>query len=135
MLAASVGNAQGAPPPNPFQGQQTMAGQALQVPDGPLQVNVSSAVLPDHAVIGTHMHFWSRYVYVQTGTVQVTLIDKGITQTFGPNSVIVEPIGLWHCGVVVDGPATLITVEQVPPGRENKIELPGPPGKCPQTRP
>lgn len=131
LFAATVGAAP-EPPPNPFESSQTMAGQALEVPQGPLQVNVASAVLKTNDEIPVHMHFWARYVYVQSGTVSVTLIDRGITQTFTAGQVIVEPIGLWHKGLVVAGPATLISVEQVPPGRANKIEPPA--CNCPPPR-
>jgi quercetin dioxygenase-like cupin family protein len=132
FFTPAVGLAAAPPPPNPFESGRTMAGQALEVPEGPLQVNVASSVFQAGDVIPTHLHFWSRYVFVQSGTVEVTLIDQGITQTFTAGQVIVEPIGLWHKGRIIAGPANLIYMEQVPPGRVNKIEPPA--CNCPPPR-
>ena len=121
-----------AAPPNPFQSDHTMANQPLVVPEGPLQVNVETTVLKITDKIPVHMHFWPRYVYVQKGTVEVTLIDSKVTQQFSTGDVIVEPIGLWHKGAVIAAPAILVSVEQVPPGRVNKIEPPA--CDCPPPR-
>ena len=132
VLFASTTVSAAAPPPNPFESDRTMADQPLTVPEGPLQVNVQSTVLQAGDKIPVHMHFWPRYVYVQSGTVEVTLIDSKVTQQFGKGDVIVEPIGLWHKGVAIAGPVTLVSVEQVPPGRVNKIEPPA--CDCPSPR-
>lgn len=132
LFLSAAASAEAPPPPNPFESDRTMADQPLAVPVGPLQVNVQSTVLQAGDKIPVHMHFWPRYVYVQSGTVEVTLIDSKVTQQFGKGDVIVEPIGLWHKGVAIAGPATLVSVEQVPPGRVNKIEPPG--CDCPPPR-
>jgi quercetin dioxygenase-like cupin family protein len=133
LFASAAAPAAAAPPPKTFESDRTMADQPIEVPAGPLQVNVQSSVLQNAGdKIPVHMHFWPRYVYVQSGTVDVTLIDRRITQRFSAGDVIVEPIGLWHKGIVVTGPVTLVSVEQVPPGRVNKIEPPA--CDCPPPR-
>jgi quercetin dioxygenase-like cupin family protein len=101
----------------------TMAGQPLVVPDGPLQAVGTKTVLPATAAIPAHMHLWARYVYVQSGEVQLTLIGSGETRTFKAGEIIVEPIGKWHSGKIVRD-TVLIAIEQVPPGRCNTVRPP-----------
>ena len=108
--------------------QKTMAGQPIDVPDGPVQVIADRIVLPKGAVIGTHMHFWARYVYVQSGEVTVTIADTNKSTKFTAGQMIVEPLGKWHSGLVTQD-AVLISVEQVPPGRCNTIKPPAPGGQ------
>ena len=101
----------------------TIAGQPLVVPPEPLRVVATRIVLPAGSAIGTHMHFWARYVYVQSGEVQLTLADTGATRTFKAGEVIVEPIGKWHSGKIV-GDTVLVAIEQLPPGRCNIVRPP-----------
>jgi quercetin dioxygenase-like cupin family protein len=103
---------------------KTVAGQPIAVPDGPVRVVATRLVLPAGAQIDTHMHFWARYVYVESGEVRLTLAGSGKTSFFRAGQMIVEPIGKWHSGTIVSGPAVLIAVEQVPPGRCNTIRPP-----------
>jgi quercetin dioxygenase-like cupin family protein len=100
-----------------------MAGQKLVVPPGPLKVVATRIVLPAGATIGTHMHLWARYVYVESGEVQLTLTGAGTTRTFKAGEMIVEPIGKWHSGRIVRD-TVLVATEQVPPGRCNTIRPP-----------
>jgi quercetin dioxygenase-like cupin family protein len=103
---------------------KTVAGQPIVAPDGPLKVVATRTVLAAGAEIPTHLHLWARYVYVETGEVKLTLTGSGETRTFRAGEMIVEPIGKWHSGVVTRGPAALVAVEQVPPGRCNTIRPP-----------
>ncbi|REG22622.1 hypothetical protein ATI61_119152 [Archangium gephyra] len=102
---------------------KTMAGQPIEVPEGPVGVVADRIVLPKGTPIGTHMHFWARYVYVQSGEVVVTLADTNTSTTFRAGQMIVEPLGKWH-SVLVTQEAVLISVEQVPPGRCNTVKPP-----------
>jgi quercetin dioxygenase-like cupin family protein len=101
----------------------TMAGQALSVPPAPLRVVATRVELPAGSAVPTHMHVWARYVYVERGEVQLTLLDSGTTRTFKAGEMIVEPIGKWHSGRIVSD-TVLVSVEQVPPGRCNTIKPP-----------
>ncbi|HEX6376430.1 MAG TPA: cupin domain-containing protein [Allosphingosinicella sp.] len=101
----------------------TMAGQPLVVPEGPLEVVATRIVMSAGATIDTHMHFWARYVYVQSGEVKLTLLDSGETETFRAGQMIVEPLGKWHSGAIVSD-TVLVAVEQVPPGRCNTVKPP-----------
>ncbi len=101
----------------------TMAGQALSVPPAPLRVVATRVELPGGSAVPTHMHIWARYVYVESGEVQLTLVDSGTTRTFKAGELIVEPIGKWHKGRIVSD-TVLVAVEQVPPGRCNTVKPP-----------
>lgn len=101
----------------------TIAGQALSVPPAPLRVVATRVELAAGSAVPTHMHFWARYVYVERGEVQLTLVDSGATRTFRAGDVIVEPIGKWHSGKIV-GDTVLVAIEQVPPGRCNTVKPP-----------
>jgi len=102
---------------------RTLADQPLALPSGPLRVVATRIELPAGATIGTHLHLWARYVYVQSGEVQLTLAGSGSTRTFRAGEMIVEPIGKWHSGRIV-ADTVLIATEQVPPGRCNTIRPP-----------
>jgi quercetin dioxygenase-like cupin family protein len=101
----------------------TMDGQPLVLPPGPAQVAATRIVVPAGAGVGTHMHFWGRYVYVESGQVEVTLADSGATRRFAAGEMIVEPIGKWH-SVKAIADSVLIAVEQVPAGRCNTVKPP-----------
>ncbi len=102
---------------------KTMADQPLTVPPGPLRIVATRIVLPAGGAITTHMHFWARYVYVESGEVQLTLTGSGKTRTYKAGEMIVEPIGKWHSGRIVKD-AVLVATEQVPPGHCNTVKPP-----------
>lgn len=111
------------PPATIIDADETMAGQKLVVPPGPPRVVATRIVLPAGATIGTHMHLWARYVYVESGEVQLTLTGAGTTRTFRAGEMIVKPIGKWHSGKIVRDTVPVAT-EQVPPGRCNTVKPP-----------
>ncbi|HEX8574585.1 MAG TPA: cupin domain-containing protein [Allosphingosinicella sp.] len=124
LLAASA--------PGPVPGPQTrliidtettIAGQPVVVPQAPLQVVATRIGLKAGSTIGAHMHFWARYVYVESGEIELSLAGSQATRTFRAGELIVEPIGKWHSGRVV-GDTVLIAIEQVPPGRCNTVRPP-----------
>jgi quercetin dioxygenase-like cupin family protein len=101
----------------------TMAGQALSVPAAPLRVVATRVELPAGSTVPAHMHIWARYVYVERGEVQLTLVDSGASRTFKAGDLIVEPIGKWHSGKIVSD-TILVAIEQVPQGRCNTVKPP-----------
>jgi quercetin dioxygenase-like cupin family protein len=126
LIAAAAPPLPPPPPPPPIlDTKTTVAGQPLEVPAGPIELVVRRVTLPAGHPIAVHLHFWSRYVYVEQGEVTLTLIKTGRSFTFSAGHVIPEPIRLWHKAVVSSsGPATLVVFDQVPPGAENEIEPP-----------
>ena len=101
----------------------TMAGQPLIVPSAPLRVVATRVELPAGAAVPLHMHLWARYVWVESGEVQLILADGGTSRSLKAGEMIVEPIGKWHSGKIVKD-AVLLAVEQVPPGRCNTVRPP-----------
>lgn len=124
-LAAFLAAAAPVPPqPAPIiDTEKTIAGQPLVLPSGTVRAVATRTALPAGAEIGTHMHLWARYVYVQSGEVRLTLTGSGETRTFRAGEMIVEPIGKWHSGKVL-ADTVLIAVEQVPTGRCNTVRPP-----------
>ena len=123
LLAAAPGPAAGPQASVLADSATTVAGQPLIVPAGPLKVVATRTALPAGSAIGTHMHLWARYVYVEKGELRLTLADSGATRTFRSGEMIVEPIGKWHSGTIV-ADTVLVAVEQVPPGRCNTVKPP-----------
>lgn len=131
-LAASLLAAAPAVQPTPvIDTEKTMADQPLVLPPGPVRVIATRSALPAGATISTHMHLWARYVYVESGEVQLTLTGSGVTRSYKAGEMIVEPIGKWHSGRIVRE-AVLVATEQVPPGRCNTVRPPtaGSSGDC-----
>jgi quercetin dioxygenase-like cupin family protein len=109
----------------------TMTGQPLSVPPPPLQLVVTVAQFPAGHLIACHRHPWSRYVYLQAGAVRVTNYDAHTVNDFTQGQVLAEAINQWHdARITSPGPATLIVVDQVPPGGSNSIPATGQPSPC-----
>jgi quercetin dioxygenase-like cupin family protein len=110
----------------------TMTGQPLSVPPPPLQLVVTVAQFPAGHLIACHRHTWSRYVYLQAGAVRVTNYDAHTVSDFTQGQVLAEAIDQWHDARINSaGPATLIVVDQVPPGGSNSTPWSGqPPSPC-----
>jgi quercetin dioxygenase-like cupin family protein len=123
-LAAALLSAVPAPQTTPIvDTDRTMADQPLAVPSGPLRIVATRIVLPAGSTIGTHMHLWARYVYIESGEVQLILAGTGETRTYKAGEMIVEPLGKWHSGKIVRD-TVLVATEQVPPGRCNTVRPP-----------
>jgi quercetin dioxygenase-like cupin family protein len=110
----------------------TMTGQPLSVPPSPLELIVTVAQFPGGHLIPCHRHPWSRYVYLQAGAVRVTNYDAHTVNDFVAGQVLAEAIDQWHeARITSPGPATLIVVDQVPPGGSNSTPWSGqPPSPC-----
>jgi quercetin dioxygenase-like cupin family protein len=115
-------------PANPVQTRydQTMSGQPLTRPPEPFQLLVTQASFPRGHVITCHKHSWPRYVYLQSGRLRVTNYDARQIKEFRAGDILVEAIGQWHQGDVLEA-VTLVAFEQVPPGGENSTPWPPPP--------
>jgi quercetin dioxygenase-like cupin family protein len=115
-------------PANPIQTRydETMSGQKLTRPPTPFQLLVTRASYSRGHVITFHRHSWPRYVYLQAGRLRVTNYDAHQVKEFVAGQILVEAIGQWHQGEVLE-PVTLVAFEQVPPGGENSTPWPPPP--------
>jgi quercetin dioxygenase-like cupin family protein len=104
----------------------TISGQRLQRPPDPFELLVTRVSYPQGHLISCHKHSWPRYVYLEKGRLRVTLQETGEVKEFGPGDVVVEAIGQWHHGNVLEA-LTLVAMEQVPPGAQNSTPWPPPP--------
>lgn len=100
----------------------TASDQPLKVPPPPVELLVSRVTLPSTGTIPRHKHPWSRYVYLQSGTLRVTNYDAETVNTYNAPTIIPESIDQWHDAMVVaNAPVTMIVIDQVPPGQTNVI--------------
>src|SRR4051812_42028948 len=95
----------------------TAAGQALVLPQGPVQLTVSTYDIAPGAQLAVHRHPYPRYGYLTSGTLTVINAETSGETVYPPGSVIVEMVGIWHYGVNRGRePVHLIVVDQTPPG-------------------
>jgi quercetin dioxygenase-like cupin family protein len=125
LALAPAAIAQPAPPPaitilKTF--DATSAGQPIVMPPGPLKVTVSQTVIAAHGALPPHKHPFPRYVYVLAGQLRVTNLVTGQVSELKAGDMTVDPIDQWHeAKAVGDGPVTLITIDQAPPGAATSV--------------
>jgi quercetin dioxygenase-like cupin family protein len=105
---------------------ETISGQPLADPPKPFELLVTRATFASGHVISCHRHSWPRYVYIHAGRLRVTNQETRQVKEFTAGEVVVEAIGQWHHGDVLET-VTLVAMEQVPPGRDNSTPWPPPP--------
>lgn len=106
--------------------RETISGQPLTRPPDPFELLVTRASFPRGHLISCHRHTWPRYVHLVTGRLRVTNQETRQVKEFKAGDTVVESIGQWHHGDVLEA-VTLVAVEQVPPGAENSTPWPPPP--------
>ena len=104
---------------------QTISGQPLKLPPAPAEMIAVSVDIPAGAALAIHQHPWSRFFYVERGTLRVINHDTGASQEFTAGQVQAEAVGEWHEGRAVgNGPVRVIVIDLVPPGATNTIIKP-----------
>ena len=77
---------------------------------------------PPGAVLPKHKHPFPRYGYVQAGTIEVTNLDIGKTETFKTGDFIVEAVDQWHFGANKGAdPVKLLVIDMVEKGAVNTV--------------
>jgi quercetin dioxygenase-like cupin family protein len=100
----------------------TSSGQPIVLPQKDAQVVVSTYEIPAGAVLPKHKHPFPRYGYVQAGTVEVTNVDTGKTQTFKTGDFIVEAVDQWHVGTTIGTETVrLLVIDMVEKGQPNTV--------------
>jgi quercetin dioxygenase-like cupin family protein len=98
---------------------QTIAGQAIQLPQKDVEVVVSTYEIAPGAVLPEHKHRYPRYAYVLAGTLIVTNLDSGQKLTFKPGDFIVESLDSWHKGASTGSETVkLLVIDQIEKGAE-----------------
>ncbi|HAO40622.1 MAG TPA: cupin domain-containing protein [Afipia sp.] len=100
----------------------TSSGQPIVLPQKDAQVIVSTYEIPPGAVLPKHKHPFPRYAYVQAGTIEVTNLDTGKTQTFKTGDFILEAVDQWHFGANNGKvPVKLLVIDMVEKGAVNTV--------------
>lgn len=100
---------------------QTISGQPLKLPHGAAEMVAAVVDIPAGGMTTIHQHPWSRFVYVEKGTVRITNHDTGEVKDLKQGTMFAEVVAQWHHGTAPDGPARLLVVDIVPPGVNNMI--------------
>ena len=105
--------------------QRTIADQPLKLPQGEAEMVAVSVDIPAGGALPIHQHPWSRFFYVERGTLRVVNQDTGSSKDFNAGQVLPEAVSQWHHGEAVgEGPVRLIVIDLVPPGVNNTIMKP-----------
>ncbi len=100
----------------------TSSGQPVVLPQKDAQVVVSTYEIPPGAVLPKHKHPFPRYAYVQAGTIEVTNLDTGKTETFKTGDFILEAVDQWHFGANKGKvPVKLLVIDMVEKGQANVV--------------
>lgn len=92
----------------------TASGQPITLPRKDVQVLVSSYDIAPGATLPVHRHPFPRYAYVEAGTLKVTNVETGNSNTYKTGDFIIEMIGQWHQATNIgDGPVKLLVIDQV----------------------
>jgi quercetin dioxygenase-like cupin family protein len=103
--------------------RETAGGTPIRIPADPLLV-VSTYTFKPGAKLPEHKHTYPRYAYVLAGTLSVTNIETGKSQTFKRGDFIVEMIDQWHRAVALGtGPVKLLVIDQIGDGKAGNVVL------------
>ncbi|MDX8516036.1 cupin domain-containing protein [Mesorhizobium captivum] len=100
----------------------TSSGQPIMLPQGNVEVQVSAYQIAPGATLPVHKHPFPRYAYVEAGTLKVTNVETGSSNTYKTGDFIVEMIGQWHQATNIGAdPVKLLVIDQVEQGAKNTI--------------
>ncbi|MEO6226028.1 MAG: cupin domain-containing protein [Sphingomicrobium sp.] len=103
----------------------TISDQPLKLPPGAAEMVAVAVDIPAGGTLPIHKHPWSRFFYVERGTLRVVNHDTGASMDFKTGQVQAEAIGQWHAGSAVGpDPVRVIVIDLVPTGVDNTIMKP-----------
>jgi quercetin dioxygenase-like cupin family protein len=95
----------------------TSTGQPITLPQKNVEVTASIFDIAPGATLPVHKHPFPRYGYVLSGTLKVTNVDTGRSDTFKAGDFIVEMIDQWHQGSNIGAdPVKLLVIDQIEAG-------------------
>jgi quercetin dioxygenase-like cupin family protein len=110
--------------------QQTVSGQPIVAPSGPMQVTATLAELKPGESTPLHKHPYLRYDYVLEGRISVKNFVTGKVDVVSAGQFVVDPIDQWHQGTAMDGkPVRLLIIDQTPIGKSNLVNKDQAPAK------
>ncbi|OHV90567.1 cupin domain-containing protein [Mesorhizobium sp. ORS 3428] len=100
----------------------TASGQPITLPQQNVEVQVSAYQIAPGATLPVHKHPFPRYAYVEAGTLKVTNVETGISNTYKTGDFIIEMIGQWHQATNIGpDPVKLLVIDQVEQDAKNTI--------------
>lgn len=100
----------------------TSSGQPIVLPQGDVQMLVSTYEIPPGAVLPKHKHPYPRYGYVLAGTLKVTNLDTNTSNDFKPGDFILEAVDQWHQGTATGTETVkLLVIDMVEKGKNNTV--------------
>jgi quercetin dioxygenase-like cupin family protein len=97
----------------------TVSHQPLKLPHGKAEMVASVVDIPPGGATTIHQHPWSRFVYVERGSIRVTNFDKHDNLDFHAGQVFAEVVAQWHQGQAGPDGVHLVVIDLVPPGVTN----------------
>lgn len=105
-----------------FSGTRTALGQPLTLPQGDVEVKVTSYSIPPGAVLPVHKHPYPRFAYVLAGRLEVSTDDGANHFEYGPGDVVIEMLDAWHLGRTIGNETVkLLVIDQAPVGESNTV--------------
>jgi quercetin dioxygenase-like cupin family protein len=100
----------------------TSSGQPIVMPQGEVQMTVSTYEIAPGAKLPEHKHPYPRFGFVQTGTLRVTNVETEKTETFKQGSFILEAVDQWHKAENIGSDAaTLLVIDVMPKGATSTV--------------
>lgn len=105
--------------------RRTISDQPLKLPQGEAEVVAATVDIPVGGKLPIHQHPWSRFVYVERGSLRVVNHDSGATKDFNAGQVMPEVVAQWHeAQALGPTPVRLVVIDLVPPGVNNTVMKP-----------
>jgi len=100
----------------------TSTGQPITPPQKNVEVAASIYDIAPGAKLPVQKHPFPRYAYVMAGTLQVTNVETGQSDTFKTGDLIVEMVDQWHYGANLGAdPVKLLVIDQIEAGTATTI--------------
>lgn len=97
----------------------TSIGQPIVLPQEDVEVAASIFEIAPGAALPVHKHPFPRYAYVIAGTLKVTNVETGQSDTFEAGDFIVEMVDQWHYGSNIGpDPVKLVVIDQIEKGAQ-----------------
>ncbi len=99
----------------------TVSGQPLKIAQGRPELVASASDFAPNGRTPVHQHLWSRFVYIERGSLKVTYFARHRTDEFKAGQAFAEAAGEWHQGQAGPQGARLVVFDLVPPGVKNVV--------------
>ena len=104
------------------------AGQPIVFPRVNGHVTVSLFEIPPDATLPVHKHPFPRMGYVLSGSLRVTNLQTGVSQTYKAGDAVLESVGEWHEGTNPGRDMLrLLVIDLLESGAENTVLRDTPP--------